>query len=124
MPDESYKNIARGHAQVGMQVGKHVGDVHVHKPAPDDLADQIEAVQSELRALRKSRDLDEQTYLTAQGDLEEAAGLVLPADDEPMGDDKRSQLIRVLQRVWLVLSGVADLGSKVAAIITAAQIVR
>ena len=114
MPDESYKNIARDHAQVG----KHVGDVHVHKPAPENLAEQIEAVQADLRALRKSRDLDEQIYLTAQGDLEEAAWLAR------MGDDKRSQLIVVLQRVWLVLSGVADIGSKVANILTAAQIFR
>ena len=124
MPDESYKNVARGHARVGMQVGKHVGDVHVHEPAPEDLAGRIEAVQAELRALRKSRDLDEHIYLTAQGDLEEAAGLALLGADKPMDDDKRAQLIQILRRVWLVVSGVADLGAKVAAIITAAQLVR
>jgi len=116
MPDESYTNIARGHAQVGMQVGKNMGDIHVHAPTRDGLAGQIEAVHNELRELRGSSDLDEQAYLAAQGGLEEAAGLALTG--------QRQRLIDVLQRVWLVLSGVADLGSKVANIVTAAHALR
>lgn len=120
MSGDSYTNQASGYACVGAQIGKQVGDTYVHMNSSRDGSARITAIEKDLAAVREeliqlyeNGQLGEQAYVSADEGLQEAEGLAGQATG------KRSRLISILERVHRVLADVADLGSKVASILSA-----
>ena len=120
MSGDSYTNLASGNAYVGAQIGKHVGDAHVHMNGSQGAAAPSTAIEKELAAVRaeliqlyENGQLGEQVYVSANDGLQEAESLA----GQPTGT--RARLIAILERVHRVLADVADLGSKVASILSA-----
>jgi adenosylhomocysteine nucleosidase len=115
-PHESItnKNEARNHAVVGVQVGQVGGSVNVTIQGPADLRRELTQLRADVTAARDGLALDQETFEAAQEVLAQAGEHA--ADGSPSG---RRKLIAALKQLGGLVSGVADLASKVAAVITA-----
>jgi adenosylhomocysteine nucleosidase len=114
-------NVARDQSRVGVQAGQIVGgvtigtagDVTLGDADQAGLRDQLAAIRGELLAARERNELDSETFAAASEELSKAAEY---SADRSAG---RGKLVIALKRLKGLVDGVADLGSKVAAIIAA-----
>jgi adenosylhomocysteine nucleosidase len=111
-------NIAVGHARVGIQAEQIFGDIRI-APEPEsaaDLAAQIADLRRRLRQARQAGQLDESAHLAAEAELDVATEALAAGTAEG-----RSKLVVALKRLRGLVSDVADLGAKLAAIISAVR---
>ncbi|MFD2354183.1 purine phosphorylase [Nonomuraea ferruginea] len=109
------RNIASGNAQVGVQAGIIHGNVSIRQ-TPGPAAD-LPALLAELRdALARARTagkIDEETFAAAEEELD-VVSESLPADTE----QTKNRALIALKRLRGLLMDVAELASKVTAVIT------
>lgn len=113
------KNVARDHARVGVQVGHLYGDVHQTTTASapvTDVAAELRRLRKDLRRSRDTNQLDPESYREAEVELGRAVS-ALPADTP----DSERRLIIALKRMRGLVHDVAELASKVGALIAVVQ---
>jgi len=106
-------NIAQDHSHVHVQAGQIKGNVIFGGVSQADLRDQLAELRRDLLAARDSRELDAETFAAASEELSQAAAYSVD------GSGEHSKLVIALKRLKGLVDGIADLGSKVAAIIAA-----
>lgn len=118
-------NVAMGSATVGQMIGHlggQTGDVAgvmaggAGRAGTGTLRDQLLELQAELRDCRRTGVLDEETYAAAAVELREAERYAAAGDDKGRG-----RLLRALRKLRAVVDDVADLGTKITAVITAVR---
>ena len=122
MTEEHYHNTAESGSQVGGQFGKVIGNVHQGNgpaaPSAEDLIGRVTELQTALLAARQRNQLDPGTWAAAVREVAKVSALLTGDQDD------RRKSIAALERLRGILPPIADLVSKVAAIITAVQSVR
>lgn len=111
----SSHNIATGNAQVGVQAGQIYGNVTVGAgagPQSFDLAASIADLRTHLKQAHLDGQLDEETYVAAESELEAATGCVSAATPE-----KKRGLMIALKRLRGLVADVSELAARLAAII-------
>ncbi|MEV4109281.1 5'-methylthioadenosine/S-adenosylhomocysteine nucleosidase [Nonomuraea sp. NPDC049695] len=113
---ESVRNIARGHARVGLQAGAIYGNVSVGQP-PEPAADAavlLAELREELTRARTAGRVDQDTFAA----VEEELGIVAESlsTDTQQGENRA---MIALKRLRGLLMDVAELASKVTSVITA-----
>ncbi|MER6946824.1 5'-methylthioadenosine/S-adenosylhomocysteine nucleosidase [Nonomuraea sp. NPDC000554] len=113
---ENVRNIARGHARVGVQAGAIYGNVSVgqsSEPAADATA-LLAELRKELAQARTAGTVDEDTFAAAEEEL----GVVTESLSTDTEQGKNRAMI-ALKRLRGLLMDVAELASKVTSVITA-----
>jgi adenosylhomocysteine nucleosidase len=112
---ETVRNIAKGNARVGVQAGQIYGNVWIGtgSDAPPSLAAQIADFQTRLRRARMAGELDESTYAAA----EEQLTVVTESLTTGAVQDKNTLMV-AFKKLRGLISDVADLATKLTAIIT------
>ncbi|ABP56799.1 5'-methylthioadenosine/S-adenosylhomocysteine nucleosidase [Salinispora tropica] len=108
-------NLATGNAQVGFQAGQINGNITVGAtPAQstDDVAASIAELRTRLKQAHLDGQLDEETYVAAESELEAAAECVAAGIPE-----KKSGLVVALKRLRGLVADVSELAARLAAII-------
>jgi ADP-ribose pyrophosphatase YjhB (NUDIX family)/nucleoside phosphorylase len=106
-------NLATGNAQVGVQAG-HIGVLRMGAAAgPADLTAEVAALRLLLERARNEGQLDGETYSAARTELD----LVTDCLKE-QAPNRRGVLMVALKRLRGLIADVADLATKVTAIIT------
>jgi 8-oxo-dGTP diphosphatase len=110
-------NIATGNARVGMQAGQVFGNVHAVAPTAShaDLSAQFADLREQIHRAYRAGELDCDTHVAAQAELDAAEGLVTGLE---AGSGK---LVVVLKRLRGLIADVAELAAKVATIISAVR---
>jgi class 3 adenylate cyclase len=117
MKDRPVSNIAKGHARVGTQVGNVTGNAYFGtSPTDDSLRDQMDELREALREARSQGRIDVDTFIAAGWELGEALSCL-----SVNGTYDRNGLVRALERLAVVVNGVALLESRVAAIASNAR---
>ena len=108
------RNIASDNAQVGVQAGQIHGNVTIgaaDEPSTD-LAASIAGLRSQLKQAHLDGKLDEETYVAAESELDTATECI------PAGTPaKKSVLLVALKRLRGLVADVAELATRLAAII-------
>ncbi|WP_214319457.1 5'-methylthioadenosine/S-adenosylhomocysteine nucleosidase [Nonomuraea sediminis] len=115
---EHIKNVATGHARVGVQAGHIHGNVSIGLPpaAVLDFSAQLVELRDRLRLARKAGEVDEDTYAAAEQEI--AAATESLSERSEQG---RSKAMIALKRLRGLLVDVADLAANVASVITAVR---
>jgi hypothetical protein len=117
MKDRPVSNIAKGHARVGTQIGNVTGNAYFGtSPTDDSLRDQMDELREALREARSQGRIDVDTFIAAGWELGEALSCL-----SVNGTYDRNGLVRALERLAVVVNGVALLESRVAAIASNAR---
>ncbi|WP_328709771.1 5'-methylthioadenosine/S-adenosylhomocysteine nucleosidase [Microbispora hainanensis] len=113
---DGVRNVARGHARVGVQAGAIYGNVSVGRsPEPEaDARVLLTELRDELARARTSGTVDEDTFAAAEEELSVAADSL--SSDSEQG---RHRAMIALRKLRGLLMDLAELASKVTAIITA-----
>jgi 8-oxo-dGTP diphosphatase len=117
--NQNIRNIASGHARVGVQTGVVHGDVNVGAAgewAPVDLSSALLGFRTQLRSAHTAGTVDDDTFTATEAELT-TAGEAL-REDSP---DSRRTLLVALKKVRGLVGDVADLAAKVAIVIALAQ---
>lgn len=118
-------NVAMGSATVGQMIGhlgSQTGDVAGLRAAGHDrssagtLRDQLLDLEDVLRERRRAGSLDEETYAAAETELREAERYAAAGDEKGRG-----RLLMALRKLRAVVEDVAELGTKVTALIAAVR---
>jgi adenosylhomocysteine nucleosidase len=114
-PGTTGGNIARDWATVGIQAGQINGPVHLFMGSGPvaGLRTEIADLRRQLERARQAGRIDEPTHEAAQAELDIA--------EKELETESRSKLVIALRRLHGLISEMADLGAKVAAIISAAR---
>ena len=115
---ETIRNIAKGHAHVGVQAGSVYGGIWIaaEPSAPVDLAEALAGLRDRLQQARTAGDLDEDTFEAAEAELSVATEAL--RTNTPQG---RAKLVLALKKVRGLIADLADLAAEVAIIITLAR---
>ncbi|MCA2230483.1 5'-methylthioadenosine/S-adenosylhomocysteine nucleosidase family protein [Nonomuraea aurantiaca] len=110
------RNIARGHAHVGVQAGNIYGNVSVGHPSETalDSAALLAELREELAQARTAGKVDESTFAAAEEEIGVVTGSLAASTEQ--GKDRAMVALKKLRGLLL---DVADLASKVTSIITA-----
>ncbi|MFI6294626.1 purine phosphorylase [Nonomuraea sp. NPDC050790] len=114
---DSAKNVARDHARVGVQAGHIHGDVTIGTPPPARVADpaaQLAELRERLAEARKAQEVDEDTFIAAEAEIEVAAESL--SESTTAG---RSKALIALKKLRGLLADAAELAAHVSAVITA-----
>lgn len=117
-------NVAMGSATVGQMIGhlgSQTGDVAGAMPAGTGrgggtLREQLLDLHTALRDCRRTGALDEDTYTAAEAELRDAERYSAAGDG-----NGRGRLLIALRKLRAVVEDVADLGTKITALITAVR---
>ena len=118
MSSSSVRNVAKDHAQVGVQAGVIHGGVRI-APEPATavtFAGQLDAFRSSLWEARAGGRVDAPTYAAVEAELAlitESLAADTPSD--------RSTMMVALKRLGGLISDVTDLATKAVALVAAAR---
>src|SRR5262249_8963690 len=114
------QNLATGNARVGVQAGQIYGDVAISSGAdasgPPNLTAAIAHLSDGLKRAHRDGQLDEETYLAAESELDVTAECL--AEDSP---GSTSRLMVALKRLRGLVTDVSELATQLVAIIAAAK---
>ncbi|TCK24449.1 hypothetical protein EV378_0221 [Pseudonocardia endophytica] len=121
---DTYKNVAKGNARVGAQIGRlegraanHAdGDTYSQSAGTRVVAALLDEIQVELRRARSRDEIDEPTADAIRAEVD-AAAECLPLDDE----QQRGRFIIMMRRAKGLVEGLSTLTVKVVEAINAVR---
>lgn len=121
--DTSNRNVATGHAWVGVQAGQVFGNIRIvpaGPTAPSDLPAEIAALRDEIKRAHEAGEVDDGTYDAATDEIDVVARHIT---DRPTPENT-DRLLVALKKLRGLIADVATLAEKVATIIAAVRSIR